>query len=144
MVEELGGLDGVLNSEKGSKKIKVSETNLPSAKLLMIYLTMTNCPPCNEFTPLLTELYGDDDNVENKNFEVVAIVAEPDETKYNEYISNMPFHVLPHKDSRCKAISKKYKVRGIPRLIVLNAQTGEVVNDNAKELVEQNGPAVIE
>ena len=105
---------------------------------------MTNCPPCKEFTPLLAELYGEEDNEANKNFEVVACIADPNEEMYKEYLSKMPFPAMPWKDARCKAIGKKFSVRGVPRLIVLNAKTGEVIDDNAKEKVEQHGPAQVE
>ena len=144
MVDEIGGLDGTLNSEQGSKQVKVSETNIPNSKLLMLYFVMVNCPPCKAFTPLLAELYNDDENSENKNFDVVAFIVEKDADKYNEYQTTLPFHVMPHKDSRVQALGKKHSVKGLPRLIVLNAQTGDVVNGNAKDIVEEQGPAIID
>ena len=45
--------------------LKSSET-----KLLMLYFSMHNCKPCQEFTPLLVELY-EEHNESNKVFEVV-------------------------------------------------------------------------
>ena len=50
---------------------------------------------------------------------------------YTEYLSEMPWLALPHKDPRLKSIGKTFKVKGVPRLIVLNAKSGEVINDNA-------------
>ena len=39
-------------------------------KLIMLYFSMHNCKPCQEFTPLLVELYNEH-NENEKLFEVV-------------------------------------------------------------------------
>ena len=39
-------------------------------KLLMLYFSMHNCPPCREFTPLLVELY----NEHNESEKVIEVV----------------------------------------------------------------------
>ena len=47
----------------------------------------------------------------------------------------MPWPALPFKDGRIKALAKEFKVRGLPQLIVLNAETGETIYNNAVDIV---------
>lgn len=44
-------------------------------KLLAIYCSMHNCPPCRAFTPLLTEIYADA-NEDEKMIEIVFISGD--------------------------------------------------------------------
>ena len=61
----------------GESKVGGTATNVgqaidgnADAKLLFLYFSMHNCPPCREFTPLLVELY----NEHNENGKVVEVV----------------------------------------------------------------------
>ena len=56
----------------------------------------------------------------------------------------MPWLALPFKDARMKPAAKRFGVRGLPCLVVLNAKTGETINDNAVSIVTQQGPVIIE
>ncbi len=59
------------NKTKGGEPTTVGETiTADSGKLLMIYLSMHDCPGCRDFTPLLIDLY-EELNSESKTFEVV-------------------------------------------------------------------------
>ena len=46
-------------------------------KLLLIYFSMHNCPPCREFTPLLVELYNEV-NEAGKKMEVIFFSGDQD------------------------------------------------------------------
>jgi hypothetical protein len=56
----------------------------------------------------------------------------------------MPWLALPYKDSRMKPAAKFFNVRGLPRLVVLNAATGATVNDNAVGIITEQGPVILE
>ena len=56
----------------------------------------------------------------------------------------MPWLALPFKDSRMKPAAKHFKVRGLPRLVVLNAKTGASVCEDAVKIVIEQGPVIIE
>ena len=56
----------------------------------------------------------------------------------------MPWLALPFKDGRMKPAAKHFQVRGLPRLVVLNAQTGATVHENAVGIVTEQGPVIIE
>ena len=55
----------------------------------------------------------------------------------------MPWLALPYKDPRMKPAAKHFTVRGLPRLVVLNAATGATINDNAVGIVTEQGPVII-
>ena len=110
---------------------------------MMFYFSMHNCPPCREFTPLLVELYNET-NEGSKQIEVVFMSGDQDQNLYNEYFGEMPWLALPFKDSRMKPAAQHFKVRGLPRLVVLNAKTGATVCDDAVSIVTQQGPVILE
>ena len=109
----------------------------------MLYFSMHTCPPCREFTPLLVELYNEY-NQSVTQFEVVFLSCDKTIENFNEYYSEMPWPSLPHNDARIKSIAKTFKIKGVPRLIVLNAKTGEVINDQAVEIITEQGPVIID
>ena len=51
---------------------------------------------------------------------------------------------MPFQDPRIKNVAKTFKVRGVPRLVVLNAKTGAVIADQAVEIISAQGPVIIE
>ena len=56
----------------------------------------------------------------------------------------MPWLALPFKDLRMKTAAKHFKIKGLPRLVVLNAKTGESVCEDAVDIVAEQGPVIIE
>ena len=127
----------------GGEETTVEQTLQPSLKLLMFYFSMHNCPPCREFTPLLAELYKDMNDTEQV-MEVIFFSGDPTQEVYNEYFGEMPWKALPFKDGRLKAIAKNFKVKGLPRLIVLDAQTMKVLHDDAVATITEKGPVILE
>ena len=109
----------------------------------MLYFSMHNCKPCQEFTPLLVELYNEH-NENEKLFEVVFFSGDQEKNQYNGYFADMPWLALPFKDPRMKTAAKHFKIKGLPRLVVLNAKTGATVNDDAVDIVAEQGPVIIE
>ena len=77
-------------------------------------------------------------------FDVIFLSGDPDQEIYGEYFGEMPWKALPFKDGRLKPLAKHFKVKGLPRLIVLNAKTMEVVNADAVQIVTQQGPVILE
>ena len=70
----LGSSSDILLSD-GTKQVGGTPTTVGQViggdvKLLMLYFSMHNCPPCREFTPLLVELY----NEHNENEKVIEVV----------------------------------------------------------------------
>ena len=143
----LGASNDVVFSD-GTSKVGGNQTTAGSClssetKILMIYFSMHNCPPCREFTPLLVELYNEH-NSNSKQMEVVFMSGDQDQGKYTEYFGEMPWLALPFKDARVKPAAKHFKVKGLPRLVVINAKTGASICEDAVGIVTQQGPVIIE
>lgn len=108
----------------------------------MFYYSMHTCPPCREFTPLLASLY-EEENEDEKKFEVVFFSGDGKEDHYKEYYAEMPWPALPWKDPKIKQVAKEFKVKGLPQLIVMK-RDGFVLHNNAVEKLTKEGPVAIE
>ena len=63
-------------------------------KLVGIYYSMHTCPPCREFTPLLSSLY-EELNEDQKVIEIIYFSGDKNEEQFEEYFSEMPWLALP-------------------------------------------------
>ena len=100
-----------------SKGQKVSRDKL-AGKTVGFYFSAHWCPPCRKFTPQLVKFR--DSNQEN--FEVVFISGDrspKDQMKYMK-TTNMKWYTLPLRSKEANALSRKYNVRGIPSLVIVD------------------------
>lgn len=99
-------------------------------KHLLVYFSAHWCPPCRGFTPTLSEYYKK--HAANKDFELVFVSSDHDEAAFNEYYGEMPWLALPFSlRNQKEKLSKKFKVQGIPSLVVI-APGGELVTDKGR------------
>ena len=124
MVEELFGTTEILS--KGGVVNPVEACK--DAKLIGIYFSMHNCPPCRQFTPVFAELYNEL-NENGKVIEVIFCSGDKTQEEFNEYYGEMPWLALPKGDARMVNLAKKFEVRGVPRLVVIKPD-GTVVEQN--------------
>ena len=137
-MEDLFGTDPVIS--------KTGEVNpqdaLSSAKVVCVYFSMHNCPPCREFTPLLASLYTEF-NESEKQIEVVFVSGDKTQEEFDKYYAEQPWIALPRGDKRLPNLAKKFEVKGVPRLVVLK-KDGTVINNSAVQKVTEEGPGAIE
>jgi len=92
------------------------------------------CPPCKAFTPMLAKAYTD--HLKAKGLEVVFVSSDRDEESFKAYFGEMPWLALPYSARDLKGkLSKKFKVNGIPSLVILDAATGETITTDGREAV---------
>ena len=90
-----------------------------SPKLIGIYYSMHNCPPCREFTPLLASLY-EELNEDSKVIEIIYFSGDKTEEEFQEYFGEMPWMALPRDQKQVMMQNaKRFKIKGVPRLIML-------------------------
>ena len=104
-------------------------------KIVGIYFSAQWCPPCRGFTPSLVEF-----REQNKeNFEVVFVSSDrsqEDQLKYMEKYG-MKWYTLPHRSEQANALSKKFEIRGIPALVIVDAH-GNTITKNGRSDVSNN------
>jgi len=105
-------------------------------KVVLIYFSAHWCPPCRGFTPKLAEWYKTD--LRAKGLEVVFVSSDKSEDQFKSYFEEMPWVALPFSDRERKAaLSKKFKVSGIPALIVLDTD-GSVITTEGRAAVSKD------
>ena len=138
MVEALFGTTDILSKTGPVNPVEATK----EAKIIAIYFSMHNCPPCRQFTPIFAELYNET-NADGKVMEVIFCSGDKTKEEYDEYFGEMPWLALPHKDARLASLAAKFEVRGVPRLIVIKAD-GTVLEQNGVNKLTMEGPSAIE
>jgi len=108
-----------------------TEQALKGKKAVALYFSAHWCPPCRQFTPQLAEWYTSD--LKAAGLEVVFMSGDKDEAAFNEYFGEMPWLALPYEARELKEqLSKKYKVAGIPSVVIVNPANGETITTDGR------------
>lgn len=111
---------------------------LKSKKAVALYFSAHWCPPCRGFTPKLAEIYKGI-VAAGKELEVVFVSSDREETAFKEYFGEQPWLALPYADRKGKdALSKKYKVSGIPTLVILDGESGELITKDGRSAMMED------
>ena len=97
------------------------------------------CGPCRHFSPILIKFY--EKYHQEKNLEIIFLSSDRDEKSFDEYYLNMPWFYLDYQQRQKKDIlAKHFHVIGIPTLILLDANSGEIICTDAKDQIEEKDP----
>merc|ERR1712196_295984 len=87
-------------------------------------------------TPKLVEVYNELQGTDKK-LEVVFVSSDRDTAAFDEYFGEMPWLALPFAErERKEALSKKYKVRGIPSLVIVDEDGSTITTDGRSAVME--------
>ncbi|KAG2427486.1 hypothetical protein HXX76_012419 [Chlamydomonas incerta] len=120
---------------------KVPVTSITGAgKVVAIYFSAHWCPPCATFTPKLAAVYRrfKQHHPRRADWEIVfASCDQEDKASWQEYFGSMPWIAVPYSSAKrvVGKLTDMYDVSHIPRLLLLDGETGEVIKDNAAGLV---------
>ncbi|KAI9205742.1 thioredoxin-like-domain-containing protein [Polychytrium aggregatum] len=107
----------------------VSTQEALAGKYIGLYFSAHWCPPCKMFTPRLAEYYNSM-VAKGTPFEIVFVSSDSDQKSFDEYFSQMPWLALPYENRDTKnALSRKYKVEGIPTLVILDEHGNSITKD---------------
>eukprot|EP00966_Prymnesium_polylepis_P092440 2139850-Prymnesium_polylepis.1 len=136
----LGGPDSALLAPPftGIDRITVKEA-LEGIEVVGIYFSASWCPPCKRFTPQLAKAHTWLKD-HGKGFEVVLASMDRDEVAFDEYRKAMPWPALPFHSSVVTALADRYRVQGIPKLVLVNAE-GEIISDDGVRLLRKHAKA---
>jgi len=111
--------------------LKSTENLLSGKSAVGIYFSAHWCPPCRGFTPELAKMYLE--TFSGLGMEIVFVSSDKDESAFNDYFGDMPWVALPFEKRDMKeTLSKKYKVQGIPSLVVLGPDGKTVTTEGRK------------
>lgn len=114
---------------------------LQSTEIVGLYFSAHWCGPCQSFTPELIEFY-EDINKEGKRFEVVFVSSDNDAGGMSKYYAMMPWLAVPFERRDIKAeLSSRFKVRGIPTLVIVDGATGNLITVDGRAGVSGSGRA---
>lgn len=121
----------LLGEKLSAKSGEVATTEALAGKVVGLYFSAHWCPPCRGFTPRFAEIYNTM-VASGKNFEVVFVSSDRDESQFSEYYAEMPWLALPFDERDRKAqLSKRFGVSGIPSLVILDVDGREITRSSA-------------
>eukprot|EP00298_Acanthocystis_sp_HF-20_P003358 c13721_g1_i1.p1 GENE.c13721_g1_i1~~c13721_g1_i1.p1 ORF type:complete len:427 (+),score=194.87 c13721_g1_i1:27-1283(+) len=126
-----------------TKLVKADKTSITwgdlKGKTVGLYFSAHWCGPCRGFTPKFAETYKKVQEKHKDKFEVVFLSSDRDETSFSSYLSEMPWYALPFEESSKKSkLSQLFDVAGIPCLIFVDPETGEVQNANGRSAISSD------
>jgi nucleoredoxin len=109
---------------------------LENKELVLLYFSAAWCTTCRGFAPLLVDFYKA--HAEKHNMEVIFVSSDRTISDFAAYYSRMPWLAIPT-DEESTEIKERLVttvgIVGIPRLIVLDGKTGELISVTAREEV---------
>ena len=101
---------------------------LGGKEFVLFYVSAHWCPPCRKFTPMLANWYAS-----HKAFvQVVFLSADHDEQGFLGYFrQSHPWTAIDYDNDARETLMGRLQVSGIPRLVVIDANTGRIVENNA-------------
>mmetsp|Transcript_27180 Transcript_27180/g.55414 ORF Transcript_27180/g.55414 Transcript_27180/m.55414 type:complete len:150 (+) Transcript_27180:45-494(+) len=136
------GLTALIGNEpllnQAGEKVELGAV-VGSAPLVGIYFSAHWCGPCRNFTPQLVQFKA---KLKEAGTELPIIFgsSDKDDASMKSYFGEMTnFHAFPHGDPRIEPLKKKYKVSGIPWLVILDSNGNLVLNEADNDVPK--GPA---
>jgi len=122
--------DGRLVQNNGGSITKVPLADaLGGKEFVLFYVSAHWCPPCRKFTPMLANWYK---TIGKPFAEVVFVSADHDEAGFEGYFrQSHPWMAINYDDDTRENLMAALQVQGIPRLVVVDASSGNIVENNA-------------
>ena len=108
---------------------------LAGKKAVGLYFSAHWCGPCRRFTPKLSKAYTS--HLKAKGLEIVFVSSDQNNKQFEEYYGEHgDWLALPYSARDIKAaLSTKFKVQGIPNLVILDGATGKTISKDAGQEV---------
>jgi thiol-disulfide isomerase/thioredoxin len=119
--------NGTLLRSGSSKPVPLADA-IGSKEFVLLYVSASWCPPCRKYTPILANWY----KTVKDYVEIIFLSADHDENGFKNYFAaSHPWMAIDYDDDTRESLMATIKVSGVPRLVVINALTGNIVEDNA-------------
>lgn len=128
---------GVLGPQLLTKSgLQPTEQALGGAKVVALYFSAHWCPPCRSFTPRLASALA---SGRFPQLAVVFVSSDRDPASFQSYYNEMPWLAVPYESMQRPMMGSAFQVRGIPSLIILDAQTGRQISADGTSDVGNSG-----
>ena len=117
----------VLVHRSDDKVVAASDDALVGKEIIAVYYSAHWCPPCRKFTPELVKFYNDN-KAKYPKFELIFVSSDKTEEAMKGYMTEtqMPWLALKY-DKRGLTALRSHACRGIPYLVVLDADGNELI-----------------
>merc|ERR1712173_130419 len=104
-----------------------AEAALDGKDLVLYYFSARWCPPCRQFTPMLSDFYGE----VSDDLEIVFVSSDrsPDDMISYMKESHGDWCGVEHNSALANDLKQKYGVQGIPMLVVVKKDGSVVTKD---------------
>mmetsp|Transcript_55800 Transcript_55800/g.157196 ORF Transcript_55800/g.157196 Transcript_55800/m.157196 type:complete len:516 (+) Transcript_55800:154-1701(+) len=128
--------EGLLGPQLLSKSgLQATRLAIGGARVVLLYFSAHWCPPCRQFTPRLAAALAQPVD----QLAVVFVSSDRDDASFTQYYREMPWLAVPFNQQQAMMVSAAFGVRGIPNLVVLDAQTGQQISaDGRGDVVRSN------
>jgi len=137
--EKNDALTALFGSRLTNADKKAVDTAELSGKKIGIYFSAQWCPPCRAFTPGLVDAYNQM-QADGKPFEIVFVSSDRTEADMYKYMREykMPWKALRFDSKEKEALSKKFNIRGIPALIIVDSD-GRTISGSGRADIAAHG-----
>ncbi|CAK9095076.1 unnamed protein product [Durusdinium trenchii] len=105
-------------------------------KQVGLYFAAERYPRCKTFTPKLKRVY---EIVKDKGLEIVFCSSDKKHELFEEFRQEMPWLALPFESKdKVMALKQKFKVTALPRFVLVDAETGELITEDGRSSVERD------
>lgn len=133
----------MMNDTTAALRPSLTSDALRGKKVIGLYFSADWCGPCRKFTPELVSFYKKMNQRRGKKdeFEIVWVSRCRDVNSYGQYFTHMGgWFALPPEEAmgqRGSMLSEKYKVKGIPTLVLLD-DLGNVITTDGRNKIPQD------
>lgn len=112
-------------------------------KYLGLFFGAFNCPPSQTFLNILKEFYSEV-NIDAKQCEILYVPCDKAEDEYRAFYTSMAWMTIPYHDqARIKSLKAKYRITGIPTLVIVKMEDGNLVTVRGRKDIHDQGTKCI-
>jgi len=133
-------LSGQQLLRKTGEVVKADEV-LSDKKILAYYFSAHWCPPCRNFTPILSDFYTELTKDSQEPIEIIFVSSDNSPEELMAYMNELhgDWLAVQHGAVLAEELMVKYDVAGIPTLVVVD-KSGQLISLNGRKEVTDKGP----
>merc|ERR1712156_101465 len=126
---------------KKSGEVVNADEALSGKKIICYYFSAHWCPPCRNFTPILSDFYTELAKDSEEPLEVIFVSSDNSPEELMAYMNELhgEWLAVQHGAVLAEQLMQKYEVNGIPTLIAVSID-GQMISKHGRSEVKDKGP----